>query len=425
MRVAEQVNRLRSASLEEKTHMLSSLVARATHDANTPLGIALSALDEFSEELANLTTASSEDDREYLDEIATLLARNVKRASELVGNFKAFTAQQVVNDLIDVDLGQCVEETVSTFDLVARKRGLEVSVENALAADGSTWKGYPGRLAQVLMNLLTNAERYAYKNTGGRIEVHVSSPDDYDGFAIRVADFGEGIPAENLERIFEQSFTTGRDRGGTGLGLAIVHSMVTGSFGGKISVESQLGKGTTFSIRIPNAARQMPQLSNDSADESGGNAVLRFARLQQHLAETQPLAEEDIEEFFLLQRATASALSSCYRHSHFREALRIPCALSVTLSADGEEIRGVATNMSETGLRISIPQEPKSQHFTIRCDEGLNASMEGQIVDCRRGDPNWSIGIQFVGTIPSEELRHYLLARIGAFWSGLQTSAVK
>ena len=71
------------------------------------------------------------------------------------------------------------------------------------------------------------------------------------GLTLEVADAGTGIPAEVLPRIFEPMFTTKPFGQGTGLGLSIVHDIVTGDFGGSVVVDSQLGAGTTFTVRFP------------------------------------------------------------------------------------------------------------------------------------------------------------------------------
>jgi signal transduction histidine kinase len=102
-----------------------------------------------------------------------------------------------------------------------------------------------------MVNFLTNADRYAYPNdVGGTI--HVCLAMDGPGyFRISVQDHGRGISPQHLPRIFEPFFTTGKAMGGSGLGLAIVHNLVVNALGGKISVNSRLGRGTEFVITLP------------------------------------------------------------------------------------------------------------------------------------------------------------------------------
>lgn len=105
----------------------------------------------------------------------------------------------------------------------------------------------PGELKQVLLNLLLNARAAAMeKGRGQSISI---SADQADGQVfIRVADTGVGIAPENLERIFEAFFTTKGE--GTGLGLAVSRQVIEG-LSGRLSVRSELGKGTVFTIALP------------------------------------------------------------------------------------------------------------------------------------------------------------------------------
>ena len=88
---------------------------------------------------------------------------------------------------------------------------------------------------------------------GGTIRVAVSVAGTAGATTISVADSGCGISPENLGRIFDPLFTTKPVGKGTGLGLTIIHDIVVGDFGGKIDVESRIGKGTTFCVRLPEA----------------------------------------------------------------------------------------------------------------------------------------------------------------------------
>jgi len=97
-----------------------------------------------------------------------------------------------------------------------------------------------------VLNLMTNALQAV--DHGGAIEVSASADDD--ALSISVKDNGRGIPPENLDKIFNPFFTTKPPGQGTGLGLSLCHNLVSG-MSGKITVESQVGKGTTFTVRLP------------------------------------------------------------------------------------------------------------------------------------------------------------------------------
>jgi signal transduction histidine kinase len=101
------------------------------------------------------------------------------------------------------------------------------------------------------MNLLQNIERYAYpSDQGGEVNITAADNND-DKFIITVRDYGKGISPENITKVFDPFYTTGRDKGGSGLGLAIVHNIVTTALQGSIEVSSEIDKGTMFSITIP------------------------------------------------------------------------------------------------------------------------------------------------------------------------------
>ena len=109
--------------------------------------------------------------------------------------------------------------------------------------------GPPGRLAQLITNLVTNAVDACAAKGGGSITVRVTPR--ANEVELQVRDTGSGIPPEIISKIFDPMFTTKPFGQGTGLGLAIVHDIVTGEFGGTIQVTSQIDQGTTFILRFP------------------------------------------------------------------------------------------------------------------------------------------------------------------------------
>jgi signal transduction histidine kinase len=114
-----------------------------------------------------------------------------------------------------------------------------------------------GELNQVFLNLIVNAA-HAIKDSGkdaesGEIAIRVAAEDDQA--VIRVRDNGCGVPKENLSKIYDPFFTTKEVGRGTGQGLAISHSIVVDKHGGDISVSSEVGVGTEFTIRLPIAGR--------------------------------------------------------------------------------------------------------------------------------------------------------------------------
>ncbi|HEX9926351.1 MAG TPA: cyclic nucleotide-binding domain-containing protein [Anaerolineae bacterium] len=256
----ELAKRALRAEIEIERHRsLAQMVAGVAHELNTPLGIANTAVDMIATRLsrAEVSDLFSHDKKSQrvLDdmlEAANLTTRNLARAHTLVQNFKKISVNQITESLETVNLPQTVAETVELFKIQARQAKLEIEIENTLADANQVWVGYPGYLTQILLNLLSNIERYAYQDgVGGRVAIVIAAKAMDQTFILTVSDFGQGIASENLSQVFVPFFTTGRGKGGTGLGLAIAHNLVTEALKGSIAVESKRNKGTTFTVTFP------------------------------------------------------------------------------------------------------------------------------------------------------------------------------
>ena len=132
----------------------------------------------------------------------------------------------------------------------------------------------PSELTQVMLNLVVNAahaveDRYG-KKSPLKGEIRITSRRDGDWAVVCVADDGAGIPADHHHHVFNPFFTTKEVGRGSGQGLAISHSVVVDKLGGAISFESDMGRGTTFTIRLP---IEDPRASEESGDE--GTHTLR------------------------------------------------------------------------------------------------------------------------------------------------------
>lgn len=248
---------LHTEATQERHHSLALMVAGVAHEINTPLGIASTAVSIIENRLSLPKTrglfANNEENQSILEDLlesSTLLKSNVLRAHKLVESFKKISVAQASDQQETVELPQLLQDCVDLFKINARQAKLIITLDTTHLNGTGQWFGYPGHLTQVIMNLLQNAERYAYPNgQGGAVDMRIF--DEGEQFGISVRDYGQGIPAENLNKIFEPFFTTGRSKGGTGLGMAIVSNIVTSLFKGHITVVSEPDKGCCFSLLFP------------------------------------------------------------------------------------------------------------------------------------------------------------------------------
>lgn len=248
----------------ERHRSLAQMVAGVAHEINTPLGIINTAASVIANrmEVGSLQTLIGTDRRaasalEDIQEASDLIQGNIARAHKLVQDFKKISVNQLNDARETVNLSETLNSAVDLFRISARKAKLNISISDHLPEGERAWIGYPGVLVQVVMNLLTNVERYAYvPGVGGEIVIDLSGQDGDESpqFIMTVQDYGQGIAEENLPRVFEPFFTTGRSKGGTGLGMAIVYNIVTSVFGGQIEVTSEVNRGTTVTIIFPKTA---------------------------------------------------------------------------------------------------------------------------------------------------------------------------
>lgn len=234
----------------EKQRALTEMVAGMSHEINTPLGIINTAVSIMARELAapkEVTIQRAADIAESLE----IMQRNVERVHRLVQDFKKISVSQLKDEKELFDISEAIGETLNLILANLKRNQIGVNFVNRLAFEQKNWVGYRGVLSQILLNLLTNAERHAYPNgIGGEVDVTIELVDN-KRYCLTVQDYGKGIPEEDRERIFEPFFTTARSNGGTGLGLAIVHNLVVNVLKGEIRMRPGMQKGTAFQVFIP------------------------------------------------------------------------------------------------------------------------------------------------------------------------------
>ena len=239
--------------------MLAQLVAGVAHEINTPLGIINIAATVLAEDLAALVCKAGPITGPLTDaiEAAELISNNLERATRLVERFKSLSTSQAITRVEDVDLTAVVADVLALYAPKARAAHLTIDVRDDRKHPDAPWVGNPGSLAEALLNLLSNVERYAYPGqAGGRVEIVLAGDDSQ--LDVTVRDFGRGISAENLEKVWEPFYTTGRALGGTGLGLAVVNNLVTDGMHGTAEIESEPGEGTAVHLHFPRTPEEAP-----------------------------------------------------------------------------------------------------------------------------------------------------------------------
>jgi two-component system sensor histidine kinase SenX3 len=217
-------------------------VANTSHELKTPVG-ALALLAETVEDAA--------DDPEAVRRFASRMRQEAARLTNLVQDMITLSriqAAEPIPDPVPVQLDDVVAEALDRCRMKASARGIDLV---ALGEDGLSVLGDEDLLVTALRNLLENAVAYSPDKTRVDVSTRQASADAVE---ISVADQGIGIPERDLERIFERFYRVdparSRATGGTGLGLAIVKH-VTAAHGGKVTVVSAEGAGSTFTLRLP------------------------------------------------------------------------------------------------------------------------------------------------------------------------------
>ncbi len=235
--VTEREELARKLVQADKLSSIGLLAAGVAHEVNTPLAV----ISTYAQMLAKQV---SEDDQK--SKLLEKIAKQTFRASEIVNSLLNFSRTSPT-EYTDLDLNRVIRETSSLVDHQFQKTGVDTRL--ILAEDLPVMRGNAGKLQQVFLNLFINA-RDAMP-AGGTLTVRTWSE---NGFAhVEVADTGQGIPSENLARIYDPFFSTKGPKKGTGLGLAITYGIVQ-EHNGIIEVDSALGRGTRFRLEFPGAS---------------------------------------------------------------------------------------------------------------------------------------------------------------------------
>ena len=240
----------RVAESEAANRAKGEFLAAMSHELRTPLN----AIGGYADLLAmGIAGALGEKQQQYVERIRSSQHHLLSIINDLL-NYSRIEAGQVTYDLAPVRVREAVDTVIPMVEPQASGKGIRI--DHGLPLALVVLADRP-KLEQILLNLLSNAVKFT--GTGGRIEIGVTESDGSVG--ITVLDTGIGIPPEKLEAIFEPFVQVGRSLAnpheGTGLGLAISRDLAR-AMHGDLTVESEVGTGTTFTLTLPEASSQVP-----------------------------------------------------------------------------------------------------------------------------------------------------------------------
>jgi PAS domain S-box-containing protein len=244
----------------EKLAALGRTVAGVAHEVSSPVGIGLTVASALQQKAAQFAAVAARGDLrrsslntfvDLVQDAAAQLVSNLSRSAERIQSFKQVALDQSQSHRRKFDAGELTEQVLShlTRDSNERAVTLKLRSEGDLLMDS-----YPGPFGQALTHLVVNAMTHAFPDgLDGTIDVVMSAagPDDVE---VLVVDDGCGMPPEIRRLAFDPFFTTRSHYGATGLGLHIAYNIVVERLGGRISLESEPGGGTTLRLLLPRAA---------------------------------------------------------------------------------------------------------------------------------------------------------------------------
>lgn len=249
---ALEEQRRRAAALAEIDRAKTVFFSNVSHEFRTPLTLMLAPLEDM--------LARGDLSPHAMAELE-VMRRNGRRLLKLVNtllDFSRIEAGRVQASYEPLDLPALTAELASTFRSAVEKVGLQLIVdcpplpaEDPVFVDREMWE-------KVVLNLISNAFKFTYEGT---ITVGLHESRDGRGVELTVSDTGTGIPPEATPRVFERFYRVDNARGrtheGSGIGLALVHELIR-LHGGTVRVDSELGRGSTFTVWLPRGCAHLP-----------------------------------------------------------------------------------------------------------------------------------------------------------------------
>lgn len=227
----------------QKLASIGELSSGIAHEINNPLAIIGQEVEWIRHVVSEMQTGTEMTVADMQDSVQEIV-RQVERCRDITHKLLDFARKK--EPLIQaVDLNKLIEDMVRLVEREAKQHN--IGIERHYGQDVPPVRTDGPLVRQVVLNILNNATYAIQKN--GTITVTTRAAEDGSADIV-IADTGSGIPREDLNKIFDPFFTTKPPGKGTGLGLSICHGIIT-RLGGTIVVESEIGRGSTFTIHLP------------------------------------------------------------------------------------------------------------------------------------------------------------------------------
>ncbi len=246
--------------LKETMEIKSQFISTVSHELRTPLGCMKEGIAIV---LDGVVGQINDQQRKFLD----IARRNIDRLTTLINNVLDFQKLEAGRTRLNMqanNIQEVVEEVYQTMLPSAKKKEIDFSLELEDNLHKTIFDS--DKIIQVLINLVSNAIKFTPDE--GRVCFYAGAKGEE--LVMRISDTGMGIPKEALPKIFDRFYRVhlpGKEIQGTGLGLAIVNKIVM-MHGGRIEVESEVDKGTTFFVFLPLASKPIPESLPEKIDET-------------------------------------------------------------------------------------------------------------------------------------------------------------
>jgi signal transduction histidine kinase/CheY-like chemotaxis protein/uncharacterized membrane protein affecting hemolysin expression len=273
----------------------SQFLANMSHELRTPLNAIIGVTEMLQEDARDL---GREDETEPLERVLRA-ARHLLELINDILDLSKIEAGKMELHLESFGLAPLIEDVATTIRPLAEKTGNTISVQ--CAADLGTMQADQTRVRQALLNLASNANKFTEQGAV-RIEARRSREDGMDWIKIAVADTGIGMTPEQVQRLFQEfvqaDASTTRKYGGTGLGLAISQRFCR-MMGGDITVQSEIGRGSIFTLRLPAEVSAAQPITPTRSTPSSREPAAAGAASVVLVVDDEPTVREVTERFLV------------------------------------------------------------------------------------------------------------------------------